>query len=825
MTAEIDRLARALQRKKERLQLNATQSSSAEEELRHQLEMTRQNENSLRKQLSVVSNYTEQNVRELQEQLDDRDQTIATLVKSSTRLEQELRERLEKAESTAGNSAPQQPRGLLSTAENGNIEALSVDVAELKEKLHAAESENSRLKAQLESSAGRHLDAANGSFDEEGDTSQSQLKERDDAIATLVKQSVAQGKDVAKLQAEIEQLQSDAEQVAKSDKVSSDEVKRLKEEAQVFASQVIELDDEIEKLKKELSSKEAHLEDLEKHLADAKKVTLPIDDLAQSAKIQNLEAEIDELKEANETQRVELRELRKKVREAEEAPDQIAMAKNEALQAKQEADQHKRAADDLAQEKTAIHQELEATRAEKQEIEQTFSEKLAVLQQSKKESVSLLEKELHETRKSHDELMSSPSHMSEEEIEALRNELSDLKQRQASQTADIDSARVTIRQLEGELAERSASAAAANEEEREELLHEIESLTSQLENAREKIKGFEADEAIMNEFKQKLERADEAREESEKNIVDTYERKLSLLTLDKDVTIDKLRKELFLEKEANEEELGQMSEQMNQYQVEISELREELKEEVEKRDMRVMALEHTLAAQEQLVGNMKTEMDHLQGSMEGSAARRREEIDEMQQELLSMTGASAKQEREIQSLKLELQDKETRYKAEVDKLQETITSLEKAPNDRRTAADLQMELRVKEVKDRLEKLKWRNTSLREENENLRERLELAESMAKDSVDHERMREVEVELSKQLKKVKSLETELKNLKDPSEVRGKKPAAGTPKPPAVSTASPAQTERKTSAASPRRLKLFGRKSKTETTKPDEAEPPRE
>ena len=136
-----------------------------------------------------------------------------------------------------------------------------------------------------------------------------------------------------------------------------------------------------------------------------------------------------------------------------------------------------------------------------------------------------------------------------------------------------------------------------------------------------------------------------------------------------------------------------------------------------------------------------------------------------------------------------------------------------------------MELRVKEVKDRLEKLKWRNTSLREENENLRERLELAESMAKDSVDHERMREVEVELSKQLKKVKSLETELKTLKDPSEGRGKKPAAGTPKPPAVSTASPAQTERKTSAASPRRLKLFGRKSKTETTKPDEAEPPRE
>ena len=224
-----------------------------------------------------------------------------------------------------------------------------------------------------------------------------------------------------------------------------------------------------------------------------------------------------------------------------------------------------------------------------------------------------------------------------------------------------------------------------------------------------------------------------------------------------------------------------------------------------------------MGAQEQLVGNMKTEMDHLQGSMEGSAARRREEIDEMQQELLNVTAASAKQEREIQSLKLELESNDMKHKAEVEKLQQTITSLEKAPTDHRTAADLQMELRVKEVKDRLEKLKWRNTSLREENENLRERLELAESMAKDSVDHERMRDVEVELSKQLKKVKALETELKTLKDPSEGDSR---PSTPKAPpilplpeekATTASSPARVERKAPAASPRRLKLFGRKDK--------------
>jgi hypothetical protein len=109
-----------------------------------------------------------------------------------------------------------------------------------------------------------------------------------------------------------------------------------------------------------------------------------------------------------------------------------------------------------------------------------------------------------------------------------------------------------------------------------------------------------------------LERTDLAREESEKNIVDTVDRRISLLTLDKDLTIDKLHRELMIEKQSKPEEMEELTSQLKVYQVEISELREDMAEQIEQREARIFALEATLTAQEQLVITMKTETDHLQ---------------------------------------------------------------------------------------------------------------------------------------------------------------------------------------------------------------------
>lgn len=859
LTVEVDRLNYALQQRirdedDNRLQGGTQRGGSLAEDLRRELEQTRQAESDLRDRLDDAAREHLKYTLELQHHLEARDTRIAALVQTSAALDGQIEAsqqeieilRAQVGQGGFGGSANQtreipaintEPNDSMQAelaAQKQKVEELSAKMKSMKKLLVVAKNDNARLRAQLlvESKAQDIKLVKSVDADEVTDsdsaatlsTTQRLLNERDNAISSLVKQAIAQDRLVSELRNEIEDIKNksvvDKDNDEKSSRIA---VEQLQQEAEVFAGQVIELDGEIESLKSALSLQESLVADLEKQLTVAKSQPAVA---THAAKILDLEAEIDELKEANLTQRNELRDLRRKVWEAEASSDEITRSKNEVLEARQEADSHKRAAEELDQDRTAIQKELEAERATKASIEQSMRKQLQKLQQSRDERIESLTNSLQESQRAFDQLKASPGHMSEEDIVALQNEITSLRHDLSNQAADVDSAKTTIRELEGMLAEKSAEEAAAFEEEKEELLAEIESLTHQLDEVQRKIETLETDAGIIDEFKEKLERADDAREASEKNIIDTFERRLSLLTLDKDVTIDNLRNELIVEKETNAEELEEVTNQLKVYQVEISELREVMEEEVEMRETRIFELGRTLKAQEQLVANMKTEMDHLQGSMEGSAARRKEENDEMQQELLTMTAAAAKQEREIQSLKLEIDACTSRHQAVIAKLEEKIAAMENIPQEHRNANDLQMELRVKEVKDRLEKLKWRNTSLKEENLNLRERLEQAEALAKENAD-DRSKDLEEQLLKQITKVKRLESELKSTKEPPvSVLSQSPPHPVAPLPAVDESTPqtgkkstpvdavtSQTDKKVSAASPRRLLIFGWKRTNE------------
>jgi hypothetical protein len=663
------------------------------------------------------------------------------------------------------------------------VDDLTSKVKKLKKGLLVAKNENSRFRTQLilksknpvELKSDQSIDTDETvDIDDESAMSESSirrlLKERDDAISSLVKQAVGQDMVIVELRSEIEVLNSKITNATDRD-ISPDveTVQQLQREAEVFASQVIELDAEIEQLKSTIVTHELHVADLEHQLENTKVTAppqlLPGEIQLLTNKIHDLEAEIDELKEANLTQQDELRNLRRKVWNTASVNDEVAKAQSETLATKREVTDHLVTIDVLIKEKTMLSDELSTVRTTKAELEQQLRDALLSVQKSSAERISALEEKLDECRWLYDELKASPSHMSEEAVVALRDEMHLIRQNLTSQTEDLRKAHATVKELEEILADQNAKCAADFEEEKEELLAEIESLTHRLNDAQDRITELEADTGIIDDFKEKLERADLAREESEKNIVDTFDRRMSLLTLDKDLTIDKLRKELMIEKQTKTEEMEELTAQLKVYQVEISELREEMAEQIEHREARIFALEATLTAQEQLVTTMKTEMDHLQSSMEGSVARRKDENDEMQQELLTLTAAAGKQEREITSLKLELEAKTLEYQSVIAKLEHKVAVLEKTPSELRNAQDLQMELRVKEVKDRLEKLKWRNTSLKEENLNLRERLEQAELLAKANSDSDRMKELEDQLSKQLLKVKTLESELRSTREP------------------------------------------------------------
>jgi len=100
--------------------------------------------------------------------------------------------------------------------------------------------------------------------------------------------------------------------------------------------------------------------------------------------------------------------------------------------------------------------------------------------------------------------------------------------------------------------------------------------------------------------------------------------------------------------------------------------------------------------------------------------------------------------------------------AEVVKLKETISSLESQTHGRQIQRTVQIDdSRIGEVMERLEKLKWRNTSIQEENGKLKGRLVKAEAEAKSAKNEKyRTASLEAKVAALTKRVKEFEEEKK-----------------------------------------------------------------
>ena len=378
----------------------------------------------------------------------------------------------------------------------------------------------------------------------------------------------------------------------------------------------------------------------------------------------------------------------------------------------------------------------------------------------------------------------------------LCDEIDSLKQNLANQTMALEAAQETIRELERVAAEQGEQDLARFEEDKDEMMSEVEHLTQQLDEAQATIDQLRKDEEVIREFKSKLEQVDEDRELSERSIVDIYERKLSLLRLDNDVLVDKLRTELQTAKATNAKTQEESTSQISTLETHIQELEEHAEQEIRQRDGQIFALEKTLDASKQLIANMKTEMDHLQGSMVNATVGRREEIEDMQQELVTLTATAARQEREVNMLRQRLEDKEVAHNSQVLKLQETIELLESqtsSENQHRNAEDLAMELKVKEVKDRLDKLKWRNSNLQEENNELRDRLEKSTGGGVDTIANqteleaaqEKVASLQLKVAEQSKRIRSLEAKLEKARSAATAAAAAASSKPPTPPVTNT----------------------------------------
>jgi chromosome segregation ATPase len=809
---------------------------SQEDSVLDELLASRENEKRLANELEAMKQDMDAKDVELQEKLNDRDTTISALVKSSIAQEQKLmslkselstiRSELDRNGGTeveleavraarAADNVEELEELRSALVDYKQVEArLSREIALLRKERDAAEKEARRLKelSKGKFANGAHRHDHQREIDEINTESEEKLRERDSAIANLVKQSVAQEEQVAKFQNqiasltnELEALRAENEMLEKRGKgknsgPSWEEVRRLRKESEIFAGQIIEQDEEMESLKVELRKRDEQIATLSRELGALRKKTNTID--------RDLQAELNELQEANESKRNELRELRRQLRESKAGVDDVADLRIELEQAKHALDEYRKK---TSQGEESLKLELEAERASKIALENKMQQQLDSVRRLRNNSVEALEAKLKE-RDELIEAMKTSNQSHGEKVESLRDEIENLRHELATKADALESAQSLAQELLKKHEELS--------EMTDQLKNDVEkeSLTKQVKELKEQLESLSDHRAKIAELTEKVSKSEQARRASEESLIEAYEKKIQALKMNKDDTIDELCNELAEAKGKSSEEMDLLKRRLTQLEMENRDIKDELEAKLQHKNTRIQALEQTLSAQLQLVENMRSEMDHLQGSMEHATLSRRAEIEEMHQEVIDSSSRVAKQEREITTLKMQLEEAKLERKAEVAKLKDIIASNENPSPLARSVAEHQVDVRMGEVKERLEQLKWRNTSLQEENTKLRSRLEKAESEVKSSKNAKfRTATLEEQVGTLSKRVQELEIELTNAANevmaasatssPREANGSKP----PIAPASSRQSTSGLERpspeniatrKTHSASPRR-----------------------
>merc|ERR1712238_550193 len=161
---------------------------------------------------------------------------------------------------------------------------------------------------------------------------------------------------------------------------------------------------------------------------------------------------------------------------------------------------------------------------------------------------------------------------------------------------------------------------------------------------------------MIEELNEKVVDADSERNNFEKTMVSTFERKISLMQMNKDLTIDNLRKELTVNKEKQKEKIVELVNKTRSLKAEKEELQTELEGKIQDKNTKIQFLEQTLNAHEQVSGHMKDELDQLQSGMETVSVHRRAEVQELQEELMDIQSKVTKYEREITAHKMKLDE-------------------------------------------------------------------------------------------------------------------------------------------------------------------------
>lgn len=332
--------------------LKTIQSNNASGDSMAPQQATREIEN-IRKNLGAqIDDLNEENSL-LKNKLQDRDTTIATLLRSSIVLENKI-ESLQ-AEIDESRAKFQQAIDELQDTRSTQLsreEEFSKtgdEIAYLKGQLKVAKADAKRWKRALKedgTTSGEYryqismLQKANDDFAET-------VQERDQAIQNLINQSMGQESHVRELKMRISSLMKEVESVRMKkgrgdEELLRAEIERLQEESEIFAGQIIEQDEEFKRMQRVLKKRDDQIAllktennqknnvsdnsillDRDRQISELEKKIKSLEsqkpDLVDPIEMQNMRAELDEMHEASESYRAELRELRQQLWEAKDA--------------------------------------------------------------------------------------------------------------------------------------------------------------------------------------------------------------------------------------------------------------------------------------------------------------------------------------------------------------------------------------------------------------------------------------------------------------------------------------------------------------------------
>jgi len=354
--------------------LKKIQSNSASGDSMGPQQATREIED-IRKNLGAqIEDLNEENSL-LKNKLKDRDTTIATLLRSSIVLENKIESlQAEIDESRAkfqkAVAELQETRSTQLSREE-EISKTGDEITYLKGQLKVAKADAKRWKRALKedgTSSGEYryqismLQKANDDF---ADT----VQERDQAIQNLINQSMGQESHVRELKMRISSLMKEVESVRLKkgrgeEELLRAEIERLQEESEIFAGQIIEQDEEFKRMQRVLKKRDDQIavlktETNQKNIVSDNSILLDRDrqiselekkikslesqkpDLVDPIEMQNMRAELDEMHEASESYRIELRELRQQLWEAKDAAGDAGDLRVQLDQAKWEFKEYK----------------------------------------------------------------------------------------------------------------------------------------------------------------------------------------------------------------------------------------------------------------------------------------------------------------------------------------------------------------------------------------------------------------------------------------------------------------------------------------------------